>query len=83
MEYMSQGKAVVTTNNGGQAEYVEDGKNGVLVPPSDAQALALALKKLTENEAYRTALGKQAREDFASRFSYDKFYQKILSIYQD
>ncbi|MBO7580070.1 MAG: glycosyltransferase family 4 protein [Bacteroidaceae bacterium] len=82
MEYMSQGKAVVATNNGGQAEYVEDGRNGVLVPPSDAQALAIALKKLAENEACRTTLGEQAREDFSSRFSYDKFYKKILSIYQ-
>ena len=83
MEYMSQGKAVVTTNNGGQVEFVEDGRNGLLVPPSDVQALAHALKVMTVKESYRKALGKQAKEDFISRFSYDKFYQKILSIYQD
>ena len=83
MEYMSQGKAVVTTNNGGQAEYVEDGKNGMLVPPSDVPALAHALKEMATNPILRTTLGEQAKNDFSTQLSYENFYKKILSIYQD
>ena len=81
MEYMSQGKAVVTTNNGGQAEYVKDGENGMLVPPSDVPALAHALKEMATNPALRTTLGEQAKNDFSTQLSYENFYKKILSIY--
>ena len=45
-EHMAQGHPIVATNNGGQREYIVDGKNGLLVPPNDPDALADALRKL-------------------------------------
>ena len=80
---MSQGKCVVATNHGGQVEYLKDGVNGRLVPPSDVDALAAALRELAENKDKREEMGKQAQQDFVATLSYDQFYQKILSIYQD
>lgn len=83
IEYMSQGKCVVATNHGGQTEYLKNGVNSILVPPSDVDALAVALRELTENKEKREALSKQAQQDFVSTLNYDQFYQKILSVYQD
>lgn len=81
MEYMSQGKCVIATNNGGQSEYVEKGVNGILIPPADADALADALTQLTQDKELREALGKKAQEYFFSTLSYEQFYSKILAIY--
>lgn len=81
-EYMSQGRPVVVTDNGGQREYVVDGCNGLLVPPGDAQALASALSRLAADAALRQRMGQQAKADFDDHLNYEHFYQQIKTIYQ-
>ena len=81
-EYMSQGRPVVVTDNGGQREYVVDGRNGLLVPPGDAQALACALSRLAADASLRQRMGQQAKADFDDHLNYDHFYQQIKTIYQ-
>jgi len=81
-EYMSQGRPVIVTNNGGQREYVVDGINGFLVPPANPQALASALSSLVNDAALRQRLGKQAKEDFMNHLNYEHFYAQIQNIYQ-
>ena len=80
-EYMSQGRPVVVTNNGGQREYVIDGRNGLLVPPGNALALASALARLAADTALRQRLGQQAKADFDDHLNYEHFYKQINSIY--
>ena len=81
-EYMSQGRPVIVTDNGGQREYVVDGSNGLLVPPGDAKALADALSRLTADADLRQRLGQQAKADFDDHLNYEHFYKQINSIYQ-
>ena len=81
-EYMSQGRPVVVTDNGGQREYVVDGSNGLLVPPGDAKAMADALSRLTADADLRQRLGQQAKADFDDHLNYEHFYKQINSIYQ-
>lgn len=80
MEYMSAGKCVVTTNNGGQSEYITNHKDGVLVNPGDAEELADAITYAIEN---RHALGAMARQTFKEELSYNNFYKQITSIYEE
>ena len=40
-----RGKPVITTNVGGLAEAVEDGRTGLVVPPEDPTALAQAIER--------------------------------------
>lgn len=82
-EYMSQGHPVVATNNGGQREYINDDKNGLLVPPNDAKALAHAMGQLIDDPDLRLRLGKQAKEDFEDHMTYEHFYALISKIYED
>jgi glycosyltransferase involved in cell wall biosynthesis len=52
----------------GPREIIDDGRNGLLVPPQDVAALADGMIRLIENPAERRAMGAAARAD-SSRFS--------------
>jgi glycosyltransferase involved in cell wall biosynthesis len=80
-EYMSQGRPVVVTNNGGQREYVVQEQNGLLVPPGDAKALAEAMARLVDDAALRQRLGKQAKADFDDHLNYEHYYEQIKRVY--
>lgn len=80
-EHMSQGHPIVATNNGGQREYIVDGRNGLLVPPKDPQALADALRKLLHNQEWCKKLGAQAKVDFDNHLTYESYYNRIRKIY--
>ncbi len=82
VEFMSQGLPVVSTSNGAQKEIITDGRDGLLVPPSDVAALAAAIRRLAGDEALRRDLGEAARQTFESRFSYERFYGRMLGIYR-
>jgi glycosyltransferase involved in cell wall biosynthesis len=61
IEAMYGGLAPVTTAIGGAAEIVQDGVNGLLVPPGDEQTLAAALDRVMNDPSLRRALGENAR----------------------
>ncbi|MGH7527433.1 MAG: glycosyltransferase family 4 protein [Gemmatimonadales bacterium] len=68
-EAMACGRAVVAADAGGTAELVgRDGLAGVLVPPSDPDALAAAVGELLADPRRRAALGAAARRRIESEF---------------
>jgi glycosyltransferase involved in cell wall biosynthesis len=82
LDYMAHGIAVITTDNGAQPEYLTSGKDALLVPPSDAKALADALRSLLSDDNRRSAIAAAGAATFAEKLSYDKFLQQICTIYQ-
>ncbi len=82
-EYMSQGRPVIVTDNGGQREYVVQEQNGLLVPPGDAKKLAEAMSRMISDKALRTRLGRQALADYDDHLNYEHFYTQIRTIYED
>jgi glycosyltransferase involved in cell wall biosynthesis len=63
LEAMSAGLAVVSFDcPTGPRDLVEDGRNGLLVPAEDVDALAAALQELLEDEELRRRLGTAAVE---------------------
>lgn len=81
LEYMMQGKALITTNNGAQVEYVVNGKNGLLIPPNNQYALAAAIQRLIDEPSTRQSLGEQAQKDFDSTLNYERYYKQVTSLY--
>jgi len=54
MEAMSQSLPVIATNVGGIPSIIQDGKNGLLVPPARPEAIAAAIDRvLSDDELYR------------------------------
>ncbi len=62
-EYMASGSTLLATDLPSTAEIVRDGKNGLLVPPSDVEALAAALRRLRDDPALAAQIAVQAAED--------------------
>lgn len=83
MEMMAQGKPVVATNDGGTPEIIDDGSNGILVPPCDAEALAEKLHLLIRDDRLRKQLGANAAETIGTKFSLDQMAARFLQVYND
>lgn len=67
-EAMAVGVAVVTTRLDGIEELIEDGVNGLLVPPGDVPALAAKLEWLLKDSTLRQNLAAQGRRAVEQRF---------------
>jgi glycosyltransferase involved in cell wall biosynthesis len=81
LEYMMQGKAHISTNNGGQVEYLRHFENALLVEPENPSSLASAIQRLIDDKQLRNDLGTQAKDDFDQHLTYKHFYEKIISLY--
>lgn len=82
MEAMSVGLPVVVTDVPGCRELVEDGVTGLLVPPKNPDALAVAIARLVGDATLRTRLGTAARALIKREFSTEEVCQRTLSVYR-
>jgi glycosyltransferase involved in cell wall biosynthesis len=80
-EYMASGTAVIATAVGQLTDVIRDGKNGLLVPPGDALAMAGALNALIENPELRSRLGEQARRDSVDKYSWDQYVSRLERLF--
>jgi glycosyltransferase involved in cell wall biosynthesis len=76
------GLPLVATDVPGCREIVIDGKNGLLVPPRDAIALADAIGHLLKNEPLREKLGECSRLVIERQYSTRIIVDKTLSVYE-
>jgi phosphatidylinositol alpha-mannosyltransferase len=82
LEAMAAGTPIVASNIGGFADVVEDGVEGVLVPPRDTGALASAMDRLLSDAALREQMGR-AGTVRAAPFAWDKVSAQVLDYYQE
>ena len=61
VEASAAGLPIIATAVGGNAEIVQDGSTGLIVPPGDDEALARAMAALAADPARREQLGAQSR----------------------
>jgi glycosyltransferase involved in cell wall biosynthesis len=61
-EYMAAGKAIIASDLPSTREVVRHGESAYLVPPSDVDALADALRTLRDDPALRQKLGEMAKQ---------------------
>jgi glycosyltransferase involved in cell wall biosynthesis len=62
---------------------VQDGVNGLLVPPRDAAALAHAMLRLAQEPALCKCMGEASRAIAVRQFSEDLIIQQYLKLYKD
>lgn len=81
LEAMASGKPIVASDIPGYRWVVNQGKEGVLVPPKDEPGLAAALVRLLSDSDLRAQMGRAGKER-AELFSWDKVAQQVLEYYE-
>jgi glycosyltransferase involved in cell wall biosynthesis len=83
MEAMAAALPVVATAVGGNAELVEPGRTGYLVPVGDVAALADALRVLARDPVKRKAMGRAGRSRVTLDFTADKMADRYAALYEE
>jgi len=82
IESMACGKPVVATAAGGAKEYALHEKCGLIVPPSDSEALAQALSKLVLDDQLRAQMGAAARQRALEEFTVEQTSAQTVQLYE-
>ncbi len=81
LEGMSSGLPVIATSVGGIPEIVEDGVNGLLVPPKHPEAIAEKILALNWDSGLRLRLGEAARRTVLERYTAEKVVEEYEKVY--
>jgi phosphatidylinositol alpha-mannosyltransferase len=82
LEAMAAGRPIVASNIAGYRDVLRDGREGLLVPPKDAEALASALLRLIGDAELRCQLG-QAGLERAVDYSWSVVASRVLAVYEE
>lgn len=81
-EAMACGTPVIASCVGGIPELVDEGMTGLLVPPSDSNALSGAIIKLLDNEIRRKEMGRRGREKALAKYSLIGILEQTVAYYE-
>jgi glycosyltransferase involved in cell wall biosynthesis len=81
LQALALGKPVVGTRVGGIPEVVIPGKTGLLVPPKDPGALALAVRQLAADPSLRAEMGRGGREMVLEKYSLERMAAAVEAVY--
>jgi len=83
LEAAATGLPVVTTTATGCIDSVRSGVDGILVPPQDPNALALAIEELVRDSSLRNAYGQQGRDRVIELFDERRINSLLAATLDD
>jgi len=83
VEAMAAALPVVATSVGGNAEAVEDGVTGLLVPSEDPAALSAAITRLLSDPSQARAMGIAGKARAAENLTTEAMMNRITAAYRD
>ena len=81
LEAMAAGLPVIATCVGGTPEIIENGINGLLVPPKDPSALARAILRVLGDSEFAKKLAISGQERVRKQFSFDRLIAQTTQLY--
>lgn len=81
LEAMLFRKPIVATNVGGNMAALENGKNGLLVPPEDPEALSKSMLRLLSDKNLSKVLSANASGTVRTKYSLDKMTENYKELY--
>jgi len=82
MEAATCGTPIIAAAVGGVPEVVQEDQCGILIPPEDPEALAVATRSLIQNPERLKELGKSAVKYARSHFDADQMANQYLEVYK-
>ena len=83
LEAGAMGLPSIVTDINGSREIIVEGKNGVIVPPRDADALYAAMMRFVQQPRQVAEMAANAREMIASRFEKSFVEQCLIDYYKE
>ncbi len=83
IEAMSCGTPVIGSNICAIPEAIENGKNGLLIPPKNEDAIVGAVLQLLDDESYTRRLGESARRTVLEKFTWDNIIKSMIEVYEE
>jgi glycosyltransferase involved in cell wall biosynthesis len=81
IEALASGLPVVSTDVGGVADVVQDGRSGFLVPAGDVPAIVRGLRRLAEDPDLRRRMGEHGRLFVVPRYSVPRLVEDMDRLY--
>jgi glycosyltransferase involved in cell wall biosynthesis len=81
LEAMASGLPVVATDKTGALECVANGKEGLVVPARDVEALAEAILWCYQHREKSREMGKAARKRIESQFKLEHYNERVVALY--
>jgi glycosyltransferase involved in cell wall biosynthesis len=81
LDAMACARPIVATTAGGIPEIVEEGVNGLLVPPRDQTALATAIVRALKDAGLRQRMGDAGLTRVNARFTVERMVAETASVY--
>jgi len=78
----AMGLPSIVTNINGCNEIIEDGVNGLIIPPKNSKALQMAMIKLVEDKELYKNLKSNSRQMITSRYEQKLVWEALLMEYQ-
>ena len=83
LEAMASGLPSIATSVGGIPEWIENGKNGILIPPRSPEAVADAILRLTKDPEFCRRMGAAARETILARGEWNTLMAQVEKDYEE
>jgi glycosyltransferase involved in cell wall biosynthesis len=83
LEGMARGVAVVAVDSGGPAEFVDQGRTGMLARSGEPRALADALEPLLASRELRERLGAAGREEYAREYTDAAMRRRFFARFEE
>ena len=83
LEAMASGLPVIATNVGGNSELVENGKTGILIPPSEPHILAKTIMSYVRDPGNLIEHGRAGRQRAENEFSMESMVNRYLAVYDE
>ncbi len=81
-EAMACGKPVIASNIGSIPNVIDNGINGLLIPPGDYQELAKQIRRLFNDKDYFNRLSENARSKATKNFGLDEMVAKTIEVFE-
>jgi glycosyltransferase involved in cell wall biosynthesis len=82
MEAMASGVPVIASRLSGIPELVEDGREGLLIPPGDEAQLAAALERLAKDPELKKCLSQEGRKKVEREFDLRSSAAELVRLFQ-
>lgn len=82
LEAMASGLPCIATRVSGSEDVIDDGINGLLVPPLDPAALAQALRRIIEDADLAQHLAQEARATILAHYQMTTVAEQLLLLYR-